>query len=79
MGNVFEELPERIRSGEEKMTELRQRWAKRHDKIWDRKVELGLLPPRTKEMRVRDGDEARVEFEDGLWREEVLARARRDV
>ena len=61
-----------------KMQELRKRWAKRHDKIWDQRSELGLLPKRTSERRVESGERGRRRVEEGLWRDEVLDVARRE-
>jgi hypothetical protein len=43
-----------------KMEERRARWAKRHDRIWDAQVEMGLRPPRKKERKpdkIEDIDE----------------------
>ena len=61
-----------------KMQELRERWAKRYDKIWDQKSELGLLPKRTSKRRVESGEKGRRRVEEGLWRDEVLDVARRE-
>jgi hypothetical protein len=65
-------------SGTEKMQERRERWAKRHDKIWDTKAQLGLRPQREGPMRVRDASEGADEVEVNLWAEETLERARRE-
>ena len=73
-------MPRRMRvsSGSEKMQELRERWAKRHDRIWDQKSELGLLPRRTRRRRVDSGERGRKRVEEGLWRDKVLEGARRE-
>jgi hypothetical protein len=34
-----------------KMEERRERWAKRHDRIWDAQAEMGLRPQRTKDRK----------------------------
>jgi hypothetical protein len=65
-------------SGDKKMGELRQRWAKRHDRIWDQKSELGLMPKRTKDKEVEGPDEGRERWEGNLAREEILRRAREE-
>ena len=59
---------------EKAMEERRQRWAKRHDKIWDFKSQLGLRPERTEDRRL-EGPE---EFEQNLKAEEMLKNARQD-
>ena len=61
-----------------KMQELRERWARRYDKIWDQKSELGLLPKRSRKRRVESGEKGRRRVEEGLWRDEVLDVARRE-
>lgn len=39
------------RPSPEKMEERRERWAKRHDRIWDAQAEMGLRPKRTKDRK----------------------------
>lgn len=56
------------RSGSEKMDEKRERFAKRHDKIWDQQAELGLRPKRTKDMHVEHPDQ----FEHDMERRRIL-------
>lgn len=56
------------RAGSEKMDERRERWAKRHDRIWDAQAELGLRPQRQKEKDVEDPDK----FEKDMVRKEIL-------
>ncbi|KIV97907.1 hypothetical protein PV10_01607 [Exophiala mesophila] len=56
------------------MQERRERWARRHDRIWDQKSELGLRPKRTSNRRVERPDE----FEENLKAEELLRSARQD-
>lgn len=58
--------------------ERRERWAKRHDRIWDQQVALGLRPPRVKERKVVDASEGAEEVEERIWRERVLEDARRE-
>lgn len=48
--------------------ERRKRWARRHDRIWDMKAQLGLRPPRKKDRQVEDPDA----FEEGLQVRELL-------
>ena len=51
-----------------KMEERRERWAKRHDRIWDTQAELGLRPYRKKEREIEDPEK----FEKDMVRKEVL-------
>lgn len=39
-------LRSKWRPSEEEMTSRRERWAKRHDRIWDQKAEIGIRPLR---------------------------------
>jgi hypothetical protein len=68
------------KAGPEKAQEMRERWAKRHDRIWDTKSELGLRPKREEggERRARDASEGAEEVEHVIWAEETLDRARRE-
>lgn len=78
LAEQFKVSPEAIRrilkskwaskAGEEKIEERRDRWAKRHDRIWDQQAELGLRPRRTKETGVEDPDK----FEKEMVRKEIL-------
>lgn len=52
----------------EKMDERRERWARRHDRIWDTQAELGLRPQRKRERDVEDPDK----FEKDMVRKELL-------
>lgn len=52
----------------EKMAERRERWAKRHDRIWDQQAELGLRPRRQKDAVAEDPDK----FEHDLERKRIL-------
>lgn len=64
LAQQFEVSPEAIRRilkskwrpSPEKMEERRQRWAKRHDRIWDAQAEIGLRPKR-KKGRLPEGPE----------------------
>lgn len=78
LAQQFKVSPESIRrilkskwlsyAGPEKMEERRERFAKRHDKIWDQKAELGLRPQRTKDMPVEHPDQ----FEHDMERKRIL-------
>lgn len=46
----------------------KERWAKRHDRIWDAKAEIGQRPPRRKSKEVEDPDQ----FERDLERRRIL-------
>lgn len=65
-------LKSNFRPSEAQMQDRRARWAKRHDKIWDQKVELGLRPKRTKDRPLEDPEE----FEENLKAKEMLDAAR---
>ncbi|KAK5072937.1 Required for respiratory growth protein 9 mitochondrial [Lithohypha guttulata] len=56
------------KQAEEKMDERRERWAKRHDRIWDQKAELGLMPRRKKPSPIEDPDK----FEKDMERKKIL-------
>ncbi|ETN43216.1 uncharacterized protein HMPREF1541_02375 [Cyphellophora europaea CBS 101466] len=62
----------------EKVQERRQRWAKRHDSIWDQQAALGLRPARRQERRPRDAAEGADEVEEELLAKETLRRAREE-
>ncbi|KAK5045979.1 hypothetical protein LTR84_008765 [Exophiala bonariae] len=66
-------LKSNFRPTEAQMQERRVRWAKRHDRIWDQKVQLGLRPPRKMDWRVEEPEE----FEENLKAKELLDAARR--
>lgn len=78
LAEQFKVSPEAIRrilksrwlpkAGPEKMEERRERWAKRHDRIWDQQAELGLRPQRKKETNVEDPEK----FEKEMVRKEIL-------
>lgn len=65
-------------AGADKVQERRERWAKRHDRIWDTQAELGLRPAREGERRARDASEGVEEVEHELWARETLERAREE-
>ena len=50
------------------MDERRERWAKRHDRIWDQQAELGLRPVRTQDKRIEHPEQ----FEMDLERRRIL-------
>ena len=52
----------------EKMDERRERWAKRHDRIWDQQSELGLRPKREKTTEPEDPDA----FDQDMERKRIL-------
>ncbi|OQV06678.1 hypothetical protein CLAIMM_11219 [Cladophialophora immunda] len=58
---------------EEEIQKRRERWAKRHDRIWDHQAELGLRPKRMKDREVEDPDA----FDEELRAKEVLENARK--
>lgn len=78
LAQQFQMSPEAIRrilkskwsskQGADKLQERRERWAKRHDRIWDSQAELGLRPPRTKDKEIEDPDK----FEQDLERRRIL-------
>ncbi|KIW16393.1 required for respiratory growth protein 9, mitochondrial [Exophiala spinifera] len=65
-------LKSKWRPSEKEMEKKRERWAKRHDRIWDQQAELGLRPQRRKERAQEDPDE----FEEKLRAKEMLDNAR---
>ncbi|KIW45434.1 required for respiratory growth protein 9, mitochondrial [Exophiala oligosperma] len=65
-------LKSKWRPSEKEMEKKRERWAKRHDRIWDQQAELGLRPKRRKERPQEDPDE----FEENLRAKEMLDNAR---
>lgn len=52
----------------EKVSEIRERWAKRHDRIWDIKSQIGLRPKRTGAKEIEDPDQ----FEEELRGRQLL-------
>lgn len=78
LANQFKQSPEAIRrilkskwqskQSPEKLQERRERWAKRHDRIWDAKAEIGQRPPRRRDKEVEDPDK----FEQDLERRRIL-------
>ncbi len=52
----------------EKAAERKERWAKRHDRIWDVKSQIGLRPPRKGAKAVEDPDQ----FEEELRGRQLL-------
>jgi hypothetical protein len=66
-------LKSKWRPSEDEMRDRRQRWARRHDRIWDQQAELGLRPRRTKDREVEDPDQ----FEEDLRAKELLDAARK--
>ncbi|EXJ72980.1 uncharacterized protein A1O5_04129 [Cladophialophora psammophila CBS 110553] len=82
LADHFKVSPEAIRrilkskwrpKDEEEMQKRRERWAKRHDRIWDHQAELGLRPQRTKDREVEDPDA----FDEELRAKEMLDNARK--
>lgn len=65
-------LKSKWRPSEKELEKRRERWAKRHDRIWDQQAELGLRPKRTAERSIEDPDE----FEENLRAKEILDNAR---
>lgn len=65
-------LKSNFRPSEAQMQDRRERWARRHDRIWDQKTELGLRPKRTSERRLEEPEE----FEENLKAKELLDAAR---
>lgn len=78
LAKQFKQSPEAIRrilkskwlskQSPEKLQERRERWAKRHDRIWDAKAEIGQRPPRRKDKEVEDPDK----FEQDLEKRRIL-------
>ena len=76
----FKVSPEAIRrilkskwgGSEKEMEKRRERWAKRHDRIWDQQAELGLRPKRKTDKATEEPDE----FEENLRAKEMLDNAR---
>ncbi|OAP58008.1 hypothetical protein AYL99_07098 [Fonsecaea erecta] len=58
---------------EEELQKRRERWAKRHDRIWDHQAELGLRPKRMKDREVEDPEA----FDEELRAKEMLEIARK--
>ncbi|EXJ95014.1 hypothetical protein A1O1_00132 [Capronia coronata CBS 617.96] len=65
-------LKSKWRPSEKELEKRRERWANRHDRIWDKLAELGLRPQRTKEKPLEDPDE----FEENFKAKEILDNAR---
>ncbi|KEF58370.1 uncharacterized protein A1O9_06296 [Exophiala aquamarina CBS 119918] len=65
-------LKSKFRPSEAQLQDRRERWARRHDRIWDQKTELGLRPKRTGERRLEEPEE----FEENLKAKELLDAAR---
>ncbi|OCT53350.1 hypothetical protein CLCR_10558 [Cladophialophora carrionii] len=78
----FKVSPEAIRrilkskwkpKNDEEAQKRKQRWARRHDRIWDHQAELGLRPKREKDRDVEDPDA----FDEELRATEMLNMARK--
>ncbi|RMD44594.1 hypothetical protein DV735_g497, partial [Chaetothyriales sp. CBS 134920] len=89
LASTFKQSPEAIRrilkskwlserASPEAVQERRDRWARRHDRIWDVKSELGLRPKRRRDRRVEDASAGAERVEGDLWAEAVLNKARED-
>lgn len=65
-------LKSKWRPSGEQMEKRRERWARRHDRIWDLQAELGLRPQRTKDRNVEDPEQ----FEEELRAKQILDNAR---
>ena len=61
-----------MKAGPEIMEERRERWAQRHDRIWDSQAELGLRKRRTKSKEIEDPDK----FDQDMARTDLLGAAR---
>ncbi len=61
-------LKSKWRPSEKEMEKRRERWAKRHDRIWDQMAELGLRPRRLQDKALEEPDE----FEENLKAREIL-------
>jgi hypothetical protein len=58
---------------EEEVQKRKERWARRHDRIWDHQAELGLRPKREKDRDVEDPET----FDEELRASEMLNIARK--
>ncbi|RMZ89768.1 hypothetical protein DV736_g3016, partial [Chaetothyriales sp. CBS 134916] len=86
LASTFKQSPEAIRrilkskwlgeASADAVQARRERWARRHDRIWDVKSELGLRPKRKSERKAEDASVAGERVESEIWAEEVLRRAR---
>ncbi|RMZ76280.1 hypothetical protein DV737_g4887, partial [Chaetothyriales sp. CBS 132003] len=86
LASTFKQSPEAIRrilkskwlseASEDAVQARRERWARRHDRIWDVKSELGLRPKRRGDRKVEDASVAGERIESEMWAEDVLRRAR---
>ena len=86
LAEQFKVSPEAIRrilrskwldnEAEDKVQERRERWAKRHDRIWDQQSELGLKPKRRADTRPDDAASGADRWEDEMEARKVLERAR---
>ncbi|KAF7845909.1 hypothetical protein BT93_L0095 [Corymbia citriodora subsp. variegata] len=65
-------LKSKWRPDEKEDQERRERWARRHDRLWDRKVELGLRPPRTEDRKVMGVDEGGDDFDELIMQKRAL-------
>ena len=65
-------------AAEDKVQERRERWAKRHDRIWDQQSELGLKPKRRGDTRPDDAASGADRWEEDMEARKVLERARAD-
>jgi len=66
-------LKSKWRPSPEQVQDRRERWARRHDRIWDRQAELGLRPKRKKEKSVESPDA----FDEALRAQQILESARK--
>jgi hypothetical protein len=66
-------LKSKWRPNPEKQAERRERWARRHDRIWDQQAAIGLRPARTKVTKVKELDDAAGDLD------EEHARRRREL
>ena len=88
LAEQFKVSPEAIRrilrskwldnAAEDKVQERRERWAKRHDRIWDQQSELGLKPKRRGDTRPDDAASGADRWEEDMEARKVLERARAD-
>lgn len=69
-------LKSKWRADPEKQAERRERWARRHDRIWDQQAAIGLRPARTKVKKPLEPGEV---DENADIEEFHLARARKQA
>jgi hypothetical protein len=58
-------LKSKWRPDPEKQAERRERWARRHDRIWDQQAAIGLRPARTKVTKAKEPDDVAGDSDEG--------------